>query len=65
MLKCLLILPTGFYNFQDQLERALGEKGYQVACINDEIPGSTAIKVLSKIIEFYLHENYLNKITLQ
>jgi hypothetical protein len=49
MLKCLLILPTGFYNFQDQLERALGEKGYQVACINDEIPGSTAIKVLSKI----------------
>ena len=33
--------------------------------ILESVHADSKIKVLSKIIEFYLHENYLNKITLQ
>jgi hypothetical protein len=47
--KCLLISPMEFYDFHDQVTRALTKKGYDVSVINDEMPSSTLAKICSKV----------------
>lgn len=57
-MKCLLILPTEFYNFQEQLVDVLLKKNYEVSCINDEMPNSTLLKVCSKIGLNYINTKF-------
>ena len=57
-MKCLLILPTDFYNFQEQLVNILLKKNYEVSCINDENPNSTLLKICSKIGLNYINTKF-------
>lgn len=48
-LRCLLILPRGFYGFAGVLARALETQGYATTVANDEYPESIFGKIISKL----------------
>ena len=48
-LRCLLILPRGFYSFVNVLTRGLAALGFETSVANDEYPESFFGKVISKL----------------